>query len=1446
MMDDRSTSRVIAPTSLRDNSHDGDTIISSSCRNFLSTPACLTPPATIAAVEAAAAAAAAAGRGPCDNDINNNGRSSSSSNSSDSGSRENLKNWNNSCGGQLAETHDAATIGGATSTGDAYYPAIASDQQILQEQELRLLLAEINIVSGTPPPPPPPPVTTQNAYVSEGEGVEMAAEAPLAPPPPLSAAPSTAAAEQQDADVDTRKPEEQQDNAPRSFLSGSGGGDDGEGTTATVSNAVISDSHPVLEVYRSIREPLDPMSFEELKRRIRSPAQEDGGGPGSVSELVDFLGVLKRFSEDQHERSKETSNGSSIAAAPVAAAPAAAMAAAPPSQPAASDGEGGAPEGVCGAREGLQQQQQQQREGEVEDDHSEAVERHCRAAAGPPVSAAPSAPGSLPEIILKFTTAADGTQAPSFAVGRDGATVGRGAGNDISIPSDSCMGESDHASILWRGGAFHVEDRGHPFGAAVRIGTGRGLRDWPLEEGSVFSAGNSVFHTTEIDEERGMLLEIVAGPLKGEMRRVHRGGATVGRATDSTISIADRELSRHHSTIECDGSRHLSSCSGSSSSRKGDGTRLDRLSSAEHPGGSNGYGEDSEAGSPGERRGRSDYYLCDVGSTNGTYVQLVGPYASSRRLELSDHILIGRTGFSVNRYDWGVWEDRGSRRTMEDKSVVIQDMGVESLTSLGLAPQTFLAVYDGHGGGEASMFLWQRLHVAIAEALEDASPRIAAAHQRDRAAERLAVFGSGGGGQALRCDDRHGDEDAVSAGSWTPPVFSSSGGGGSGGGGGGGGICMRMSPPPPPTTTATTATTAAVTSQGAVAAAAAEVEVAATKGGEDDAERAPGGKGRPQQESSVGSDEPRSAPTTDDDGGSVGVGEGAARGSKALRWGYDSACPAAGGGVKSSVGRGPTGTQPLSTAPSLPVEWLSEAREMANAVRSSSSNSGSNNGGGGAGNAGSALEVQNSAELELVKGVHPDADADGNVLPAAAAAGAVAGGDAASGVACTDKDGAGGMQGGGGGGQTVDGGTGAGASGSEEGEANGDFGVASPPPSSGSEFQIGAQSLGGGPAGPMPTAGRPAAGGSGGVAHEGGAGGQDRQNVPSAVDKVVEEVVTRAFLATDEEFLTTAQRPSSGSTATTAMVLGDRFYGFNVGDSRTILCRAGRAEVVSKDHKPSREDETERIKGAGGMVIHKRVMGELAVSRAFGDRAFKIGIKAILREEDEHQQGLAHQRELDDGDEDDGLNHSGGGRATTTTTDDFNNNSNSNRDGQGQEEEGGLEESSTADRNLVTMGRGSSLGSGKLLPPSLSGSLAPSAGAAAAAAPPVTAAPQASQAPPAPPATDADIDAVGAVARKETGAVGPKMVTDPTDALITAVPEMLSCRITPEDEFILLACDGLFDVFTTDEVVKIVRRELRRHGDTQRVCETLTRKAIDVRFTQDNVSVVLVVLKKFW
>ncbi len=49
------------------------------------------------------------------------------------------------------------------------------------------------------------------------------------------------------------------------------------------------------------------------------------------------------------------------------------------------------------------------------------------------------------------------------------------------------------------------------------------------------------------------------------------------------------------------------------------------------------------------------------------------------------------------------------------------------------------------------------------------------------------------------------------------------------------------------------------------------------------------------------------------------------------------------------------------------------------------------------------------------------------------------------------------------------------------------------------------------------------------------------------------------------------------------------------------LCCWGGGGLLQAD----RPDELERIRKAGGFVIHKRVMGELAISRAIGDKDFK-------------------------------------------------------------------------------------------------------------------------------------------------------------------------------------------------------------------------------------------------
>lgn len=83
----------------------------------------------------------------------------------------------------------------------------------------------------------------------------------------------------------------------------------------------------------------------------------------------------------------------------------------------------------------------------------------------------------------------------------------------------------------------------------------------------------------------------------------------------------------------------------------------------------------------------------------------------------------------------------------------------------------------------------------------------------------------------------------------------------------------------------------------------------------------------------------------------------------------------------------------------------------------------------------------------------------------------------------------------------------------------------------------------------------------------------------------------------------------AGSTALLAFVGEDKSFESGrfltvawVGDSRAVLSRGGKSVQLSEDHKASREDETQRIRKAGGTVNRKgQVDGSLAVSRSFGD-----------------------------------------------------------------------------------------------------------------------------------------------------------------------------------------------------------------------------------------------------
>lgn len=527
------------------------------------------------------------------------------------------------------------------------------------------------------------------------------------------------------------------------------------------------------------------------------------------------------------------------------------------------------------------------------------------------------------KIVLKFTTLSEGCQeAPSFTVDKKGAIIGSSESNSISIPSDQRLAAENHSMIEYHRGAFYIIDGGYSFAASIRIGVGSTHnKKWYIDKGARFSAGNSVFQSKGPDADGNLLITVAEGPMQGEELVITPKGATFGRSSDNTISVPDRELSRRHSKIEYD-------------------------------------------------EANKRYLVNDMGSTNGTYVQIVGPYGGKYKLNLNDHILVGRTGFSINRFDYGLSEEIGYRQSMEDACAIVQHLNIGPLCMRDLSPQSFFGVFDGHGGSQASHYLAQHLHINVAHGLLSISDEI------------FQIF----------------DEIAPKS------IFSD---------------------------------------------------------------------------------------------------------------------PA-------------------------------------------------------------AVKAMDTSVIKSLKSV---------------------------------------------------------------------------------------------------------------------------------------------FLQTDADFISSSANPGHGSTATTALLLGKRLYCANVGDSRTMICRNFQPIVMSEDHRPTREDESKRIREAGGFVINNRVMGELAVSRAFGDVEFKKGIQSILKEEE--------------------------------------NESGAKRDG-------------------------------------------------------------------------------------SSGIDGDGDNSSWDQPLIIAEPDVQTITMGDHDQFLLLACDGLFDVYTPEEVVKFVKEAMERHGDTQRCCQSLTHDAIKKRNSRDNVSVILIILHKWY
>lgn len=74
---------------------------------------------------------------------------------------------------------------------------------------------------------------------------------------------------------------------------------------------------------------------------------------------------------------------------------------------------------------------------------------------------------------------------------------------------------------------------------------------------------------------------------------------------------------------------------------------------------------------------------------------------------------------------------------------------------------------------------------------------------------------------------------------------------------------------------------------------------------------------------------------------------------------------------------------------------------------------------------------------------------------------------------------------------------------------------------------------------------------------------------------------------------------------------------------------------------------------------------------------------------------------------------------------------------------------------------------------------------------------------------------------------------------LSAEPELMTANLTEEDEFLIIGCDGIWDVFRSQNAVDFARRRLQEHNDPSRCSKDLVDEALK-RKSGDNLTAIIV------
>lgn len=82
------------------------------------------------------------------------------------------------------------------------------------------------------------------------------------------------------------------------------------------------------------------------------------------------------------------------------------------------------------------------------------------------------------------------------------------------------------------------------------------------------------------------------------------------------------------------------------------------------------------------------------------------------------------------------------------------------------------------------------------------------------------------------------------------------------------------------------------------------------------------------------------------------------------------------------------------------------------------------------------------------------------------------------------------------------------------------------------------------------------------------------------------------------------------------------------------------------------------------------------------------------------------------------------------------------------------------------------------------------------------------------------------------------------DQAVTAFPEVHVEPLDSECDFVILACDGVWDVYSSEACVQFVRDRLKEHRDMKLLAEQLVDSALQLG-SKDNITALVIVFKRY-